>query len=68
MINDRSFYLKFAEALSHPGDFLYNITNFFAKDADINVVHPFNQLTGVDAYLKKISLATPTLFQGTLSA
>ena len=64
MINDRSFYLKFAEALSHPGDFLYNVKNFFAKDAYINVVHPFNQLTGVDAYLNKFFLPLQHSFKG----
>jgi len=64
LINDRSFYLKFAEALSHPGDFLSNVTNFFAKDADINVVHPFNQLTGVDAYFNKFLLPLQHSFKG----
>jgi len=38
--HDRSLYLKYAEALSHPGDFSSNATSFFAQDADINVVHP----------------------------
>ena len=64
MINDRSFYLKFAEALSHPGDFLSNVTNFFAKDANINAVHPFNQLTGVDSYLNKFLLPLQHSFKG----
>ena len=39
-IYDRSFYLKYAAALSHPGDFSSNIAIFFGEDADINVVHP----------------------------
>jgi len=50
-IPDRSIYLKYAKALSHPGDFSSNITSFFSEDADINIVHPFNQLKGLDIYL-----------------
>ena len=50
-INDRAFYLKYAEALKHPGDFSSKTTDFFAEDANINVVHPFNQLMGANAYI-----------------
>ena len=52
-INERAFYLKYAEALKHPGEFSSKTTDFFAEDANINVVHPFNQLTGSSAYLKE---------------
>ena len=45
-IHDRKFYLTYAESLRHPGDFSSDVASFFAKDADINVVHPFNQLKG----------------------
>ena len=50
--DDRKFYLAYADALSQPGDFSSNIAIFFGEGADINVVHPFNQLKGVDKYLK----------------
>ena len=51
--HDRKFYLTYAKALSHPGDFSSNIASFYSEDADINVVHPFNQLAGADAYLNE---------------
>ncbi|MBT5499635.1 MAG: hypothetical protein HOK03_02670, partial [Thiotrichales bacterium] len=63
-IHDRLLYLKYAEALSHPGDFFSNATSFFAQDADINLVHPFNQLTGADAYLNEFLLPLQHSFKG----
>ena len=62
-IHDCSLYLTYAEALSHPGDFSSNAASFFAQDADINVVHPFNQLTGVDAYLNEFLLPLQHSFE-----
>ena len=47
--HNRKLYLTYAKALSHPGDFSSNIASFYSEDADINVVHPFNQLAGADA-------------------
>ena len=38
---NRIFYLKYAEALKHPGDFSSRLMDFFASDANINIVHPF---------------------------
>ena len=55
-INDRSLYFKYAKALSHPGDFSSSIASFYSEDADINVVHPFNQLKGADVYLNEFLL------------
>ena len=52
--NNRTLYLKYAAALSHPGDFSSNIAIFFGEDADINVVHPFNQLKGAEIYLNEL--------------
>ena len=49
--HDRSLYLRYAEALRHPNDFSGAIAAFFAADANINVVHPFNELHGADKYL-----------------
>jgi hypothetical protein len=62
--NNRSFYLKYAVALSHPGDFSSNIAIFFGEDADINVVHPFNQLKGADTYLNEFLLPLQQSFEG----
>ena len=60
---DRSIYFRYAECLSHPGNFSHNVANFFAPDADINVVHPFNRLTGTDAYLKEFLLPLQHSFE-----
>ena len=35
-----TFYLKYAEALKHPGDFSSRLIDFFASDANIDIVHP----------------------------
>ena len=63
-IQDRSPYLRYAEALSHPGDFSSNVASFFDQDADINIVHPFNQLTGADTYLNEFLLPLQHSFEG----
>ena len=55
-VHDRSLYLRYSEVLNHPGDFSSNVASFFAQNADINVVHPFNQLKGADAYLSEFLL------------
>ena len=63
-INDRKLYLTYAKALSHPGDFSSNIASFYSEDADINVVHPFNQLKGADVYLNEFLLPLQYSFEG----
>jgi len=62
--HNRKLYLTYAKALSHPGDFSSNIASFYGEDADINVVHPFNQLAGADAYLNEFLLPLQHSFQG----
>ena len=63
-IHDRSLYLKYSEVFNHPGDFSSNIATFFAQNAEINVVHPFNQLKGADAYLSEFLLPLQDSFKG----
>ena len=60
----RSVYLKYADALRHPGNFSNPVKTFFAADADINVVHPFNQLEGSDAYFAKVLHPMQQSFEG----
>jgi len=48
---NRSLYLKYADSLRHSNDFSTSISEFFAPEANINVVHPFNSLTGANAYI-----------------
>ena len=63
-IHDRSLYLKYSEVFNHPGDFSSNVATFFAQNAEINVVHPFNQLKGADAYLSEFLLPLQHSFEG----
>ena len=56
MVNHRSIYLNYAEQLKHPTNFAAAIQSFFHQDANINVVHPFNQLNGSKAYLEQFLL------------
>ena len=62
--HSRSFYLKYAEALRHSGDFSSNVTDFFTEDANINVVHPFNQVMGSNAYFEEFLLPLQRSFTG----
>ena len=39
-IENRIFYLKYTEALKHPGNFSSRLIDFFASDANIDIVHP----------------------------
>jgi len=43
---DRTPFLAFTAAQRHPGDFRPAFDAFFADDAQVNVVHPFNALAG----------------------
>ena len=56
--------LKYAEALKHPGNFSSRVTDFFADDANINIVHPFNQLNGSNAYLEEFLFPLQDSFNG----
>jgi|TARA_B100001094_G_C18170238_1_gene794658 hypothetical protein len=60
---DRSLYLRYADSLRHTGNFSTAISEFFASDATINVVHPFNQLTGANTYLKEFLLPLQDSFR-----
>ncbi len=61
---DRSPYLTYANVLRHPGDFTSAVTDFFAPDAQINVVHPFNETAGAEAYLHTVMQPLQTSFAG----
>ena len=62
--HDRSLYLRYSECLSHPANFSSSVANFFAPDAGIDVVHPFNRLTGADAYLREFLRPLQHSFEG----
>ncbi len=48
----KAAFRRYCEAFSHPASdgFCSAVEGFFASDAAINVVHPFNDLIGPDAY------------------
>ena len=43
---NRNTFLDFAAAQRHPSDFRTAFETFFASDAQVNVVHPFNEMIG----------------------
>lgn len=62
--HDRSLYLRYADALRHPGDFSAAVSGFFSSVANINVVHPFNELQGANAYLSRFVVPLQQAFVG----
>ena len=64
MINDRSLYLTYADSLRHPSDLASSITFFFNDNANISIVHPFNQITGSKTYLEHFLLPLQNSFRG----
>ena len=61
---NRSLYLKYADSLRHSNDFSTPISEFFAPEANINVVHPFNSLTGANAYISSFVIPFQHSFKG----
>ena len=61
---DRSLYLRYSNALRHPNDFSAAVSGFFSSVANINVVHPFNELQGANAYLSRFVVPLQQAFVG----
>lgn len=61
---NRSLYLRYADAIRHPGNFSTAISEFFAKDANISVVHPFNEIQSADAFFLKFMTPLQQAFEG----
>ncbi len=62
--HDRTPYLRYADALRHPGDFSTATASFFSEDANINIVHPFNALEGVENYFSSFVRPLQQAFDG----
>ena len=62
--HNRSLYLRYAESLRHPDNFSTAISEFFAPEANINVVHPFNSLAGAQAYISSLIIPLQRSFKG----
>ena len=61
---NRSLYLRYADALRHSNDFSKAISEFFAPEANINVVHPFNSLMGAYTYISSFVIPLQHSFKG----
>lgn len=55
---------SYLDALAYPGDFETPTRALFADNAAIHVVHPFNAMTGADAYLDRVLGPLGAAFQG----
>jgi hypothetical protein len=64
MFSAKTAYFAYTDALQHPGDFLAAARNFFARDANINVVHPFNKIAGAAAYCDDFLAPLLASFEG----
>ena len=42
--HNRSLYLQYEVSFRHPYDFSMAISEFFAPEANLHVVHPFNSM------------------------
>lgn len=62
--HDRGRYFDYAGAMRHPGDFAPATVKFFANDATINVVHPFNECLGAETYLANVIASLQGSFAG----
>lgn len=61
---DRTPYLHYSTAQRHPGDFAKAATQFFADNADINVVHPFNETGNGAGYYAAVLAPLQAAFSG----
>ncbi|MEO0548253.1 MAG: hypothetical protein AAF035_15095 [Pseudomonadota bacterium] len=60
----RAAYAAYAAALRHPANFSEATHRFFAQDAAINVVHPFNEQRGVQAFINAVLEPLQAAFEG----
>lgn len=62
--HERECYFAYTEAMRHPGDFAPAVQAFFAANANINVVHPFNECQGAAAYCTNVLAPLKASFEG----
>ncbi|MEJ6402017.1 hypothetical protein [Yoonia sp. 2307UL14-13] len=61
---NRQPYLTYSAAHRHPDGFTSAANTFFAADAKINIVHPFNDLNGPAAYHETVISPLKAAFDG----
>lgn len=64
MSSAKTSYFAYSDALQHPGDFAAAAQRFFAADANINIVHPFNEVAGADSYCEHFLEPFQAAFDG----
>ena len=62
--HNRSLYLQYEVSFRHPNDFSMAISEFFAPEANIHVVHPFNSMAGANAYISSLIIPLQHSFKG----
>jgi len=60
----RKPYFEMADAMRHPANFSSAISSFFAQDASVNVVHPFNKKEGPESYFTDVIAPLQASFAG----
>ena len=63
---NKQIYKAYLDAFKHPteGEFERAVGSFFSDEADINIVHPFNDVTGGDGYIKHFLKPLLASFEG----
>lgn len=63
---NRNTFRAYLDAFRHPGSDAFEraAQDFFAPDASINMVHPFNELVGSDLFIKRFVQPLSRSFQG----
>ncbi|MEM9578152.1 MAG: hypothetical protein AAF999_14205 [Pseudomonadota bacterium] len=64
MSTAKSAYFAYSDALQHPGDFATAARRFFSSDANINIVHPFNETEGAEGYVNRFLSPLQEAFDG----
>lgn len=66
IIDNKKLYLNYAKALKHPDlkGFEAAVMGVFSADANINLVHPFNELSGPKAYIDEFLKPLFRAFRG----
>ncbi|MEL6168637.1 MAG: hypothetical protein AAFR35_08090 [Pseudomonadota bacterium] len=61
---DRTPYLTYIAAQRHPADFAPSVETFFAPDASVHAVHPFNHVGDGAGYHARVLAPLQTAFEG----
>ena len=63
-LQNKQIFKSYMDAQAYPGGFDEAVADVFAPDAEFNICHPFNQITGRDAYLSGFVEPLKASFEG----